>query len=200
MGSNHSWQGGLKKSNFSTPSFADNSNGCNKSFQFQVLHNEIPKCMVAMIRWSNLHLIKINPDKTEIILLRPPSLDNQILTNGVFIGDHCIRFSNELKKLESGGTKIWISINKYIVCYDKDTRSAEVLGKSRNFRKKIICISWFMQSLPVDWITAIASCAGPAEKISTNCRIYRTVQQKWFWERERETQLLKPYEITIGSI
>ena len=99
----------FQKCKFSTSSFADDSNGRKKfalSFQFQVLHNEIPKCMEAMIRWSNLHFMKINPDKTEIILLRPPSLDKQVLINGVFIGDQCIRFSNEVKNVG-----VWLDKN-----------------------------------------------------------------------------------------
>ena len=99
----------FKECKFSTSSFADDSNGRKKfalSFQFQVLHNEIPKCMEAMIRWSNLHFMKINPDKTEIILLRPPSLNSRVLINGVFIGDQCIRFSNEVKNVG-----VWLDEN-----------------------------------------------------------------------------------------
>ena len=70
------------------------------------LHNEIPKCIEAMIRWSNVHFMKINPDKTEIILLRPPSLDGQVVINGVFIGDQCIRFSDEVKNVG-----VWLDKN-----------------------------------------------------------------------------------------
>ena len=87
----------FQKCKFSTSSFEDDSNGRKKfalSFQFQVLHNEIPKCMEAMIKWSNIHFMKINPDKTEIILLRPPPLDGQVVISGVLIGDQCIRFSD----------------------------------------------------------------------------------------------------------
>ena len=62
--------------------------------------------MEAMIKWSNVHFMKINPDKTEIILLRPPSLDGQVVINGVFIGDQCIRFSDEVKNVG-----VWLDKN-----------------------------------------------------------------------------------------
>ena len=48
----------------------------------------------------------INTDKTEIILLRPPSLNSRVLINGVFIGDQCIRFSNEVKNVG-----VWLDEN-----------------------------------------------------------------------------------------
>ena len=109
----------FKACNFSTSSFADDSNGSKEfalSFQFHVLHNEIPKCMESLIRWSNLHSMKINPNKTEIILLRPQPLHSQVKINWVFIEDQCIRVSDKVKNVE-----VW-------------------LGKYLNFNKRVNAI------------------------------------------------------------
>ena len=43
--------------------------------------------------------MKINPDKTEIILLRPSALNDEVIINGVFIDGQCIRFSNKVKNV-----------------------------------------------------------------------------------------------------
>ena len=45
------------------------------------------------------HFLKINADKTEIILFRPPSTKSVPTIQGMFIGDTCIRFSDTVKLL-----------------------------------------------------------------------------------------------------
>ena len=60
----------FKKCMFSTSSFADDSNGRKQfalTFQFDVLTNEIVDCMNKIVKWSFIHFMKINPDKTEIL-------------------------------------------------------------------------------------------------------------------------------------
>ena len=56
---------------FNSSSFADDSNGRRTfaiTFQFNILSSEVVKCMDEIVQWSNLHFMKINPDKTEILL------------------------------------------------------------------------------------------------------------------------------------
>ena len=43
--------------------------------------------------------MKINPDKTEILLFYPPELHNEVLIKGVLFEDQCIRFSECVKNV-----------------------------------------------------------------------------------------------------
>ena len=49
--------------------------------------------------WMNTHFLKLNTDKTEIILLCPPQFKNTEKLQGVFIDQNCVRFSDNLKIL-----------------------------------------------------------------------------------------------------
>ena len=106
----------FKHCTFSTSSFADDSNGRKRfalTFQFNVLKNDIPKCLDLIIEWSNAQFMKINPDKTEIELLCPSSLNKEIIIKGVIYKDQCIRFATEVKNVG-----VWIdrnlNMNKHI--------------------------------------------------------------------------------------
>ena len=101
---------------FTTSSFADDSNGRKQfalTFQFHVINNDIRNCLNHIINWSNAHYMKINPDKTDIMLLRPRSMNKDVIINGIIFEDQCIRFSTEVKNVG-----IWIdknlSMNKHI--------------------------------------------------------------------------------------
>ena len=99
----------FKKRSFNSSSFADDSNGRKTfalTFQFNVLKNEVVKCIDEIIKWSFVHYMKINPDKTEIMLFRPPSLNKEVIINGVFIEGQCIRFSDEVKNVG-----VWLDKN-----------------------------------------------------------------------------------------
>ena len=47
----------------------------------------------------NINFLKINPEKTEILLLYPKSIASQVIIKGTFIEGKCIRFSNEVKNV-----------------------------------------------------------------------------------------------------
>ena len=49
--------------------------------------------------------MKINPDKTELLLC-PSSLNREVIIGGVFLGDQCIRFSREVKNVG-----VWLDRN-----------------------------------------------------------------------------------------
>ena len=92
----------FKACSFSSCSFADDSNGSRKfslQFQFNILTNDIPNCMAEISHWMNLMFLKINPDKTEIILFHPKVLQERVLIKGTFVGDQCIRFSSAVKNV-----------------------------------------------------------------------------------------------------
>ena len=92
----------FKFCNFNTSSFADDSNGRQSftlKFQFQVLTKDVVNCMKFIVEWSHAHFMKINPDKTELLLLYPPSLNREVVIKGVFIEEQCIRFSEQVKNV-----------------------------------------------------------------------------------------------------
>ena len=57
--------------------------------------------------------MKINPEKTELMLLYPPSLSKEVIIKGVILEGQCIRFSNQVKNVG-----VWIdcnlSMNKHV--------------------------------------------------------------------------------------
>ena len=99
----------FKHCTFSTSSFADDSNGRKQfamTFQFNILKNEISNCMDHIIKWSNAHFMKINPNKTEILLLCPRWLNKEIIIKGVIYNEQCIRFATEVKNVG-----VWLDRN-----------------------------------------------------------------------------------------
>ena len=108
----------FKHCRFNSSSFADDSNGRRTfalTFQFNVLTSEVIKCMDEVVQWSNIHFMKINPDKTELLLLRPASLNKDVIINGIMYQGQCIRFSNQVKNVG-----VWLDQNltmdKHINC------------------------------------------------------------------------------------
>jgi hypothetical protein len=68
-------------------------------FQNQVLGADIEDCMKVIYNWMNIHFLKLNQDKTMIIVIVPPSLRKEIIINGVFLNNECIRFVDAAKNL-----------------------------------------------------------------------------------------------------
>ena len=87
----------FKKCMFSSSSFADDSNG-RRTFACAEKKNDV-SCIEEVIQWSFAHYMKINPEKTEIILFRPAFLNKDVVINGVFVEGQCIRFSDEVKNV-----------------------------------------------------------------------------------------------------
>ena len=101
---------------FLTSSFADDSNGRRTfalTFQFQAITNEVVNCVNRIVTWSHAHFMKINPEKTELMLLYPSSLRKEVIIKGVILEGQCIRFSNQVKNVG-----VWIdsnlSMNKHV--------------------------------------------------------------------------------------
>ena len=125
----------IQNSGFMSTSFADDSNGSKKfaiTFQYNVLKHDVPKCIAEVTEWMNSMFLKINPDKTEIILFHPDWLKSQVVIRGTNIGDECIRFSDEVKNIG-----VWLDqnlnldkhINKIVShCY----KLLKDLGRIRN--------------------------------------------------------------------
>ena len=87
---------------FKSTAFADDSNGMKSfsiSFQYSILKDEVKNCIDQVTIWMNQLFLKINPDKTEIILFYPKSLHHQIIIGGTIIGEDSIRFSKFVKNV-----------------------------------------------------------------------------------------------------
>lgn len=120
----------FKKCNFNTTSFADDANGSKTfalTFQYNVLKNDLPACLREVTTWMNINFLKINADKTEILLLFPESLSNKVIIRGVLYEDQCIRFSKDVKNVG-----VWLDQN---VNFDKHTN--KIVSHSHKLLKDI---------------------------------------------------------------
>ena len=61
--------------------------------------NDVKNCVEQVTKWSYIQFLKINPDKTEMILFHPKSMQHQIIIKGTIIGEECIRYSKEVKNV-----------------------------------------------------------------------------------------------------
>ena len=87
----------FKKCKFVSSSFADDSNGrktFSVTFQHNILKNEVAKCLEEVTAWMNYQFLKINPDKTELLLFYPESLENDIIIRGTMINDKQLMINN----------------------------------------------------------------------------------------------------------
>ena len=92
----------IEKCGFCTSGYADDNNAYQSfslNFQFGLITQKLPYLMSEITKWMNCHFLKINPDKTEIILFLPTKLSNAPTINGTFLGENCIRFSERVKNL-----------------------------------------------------------------------------------------------------
>lgn len=88
---------------FATSGYADDNNAYNSfalTFQFHVIKKKLPSLVNQINEWMNLYFLKMNPDKTEIIMLLPPNLNDVNTIKGCIFSDGmCIRFSDVVKNL-----------------------------------------------------------------------------------------------------
>ena len=106
----------FRQCGFNTTAFADDSNGRKTfsiSFQYNVLVYDVKDCIEQITKWSYIQCLKINPDKTEMILFHPKSMEHQIIIGGTIVGDDCIRYSKEVKNVG-----VWLdqhmTMNKHV--------------------------------------------------------------------------------------
>ena len=96
-------------------SFADDTNGMKTfslAFQYNILKNDVACCMENVGQWMNTQFLKINPDKTEILLFYPKSLQKYVIIKGIIFKEHCVRFSNEVKNVG-----VWLDKNLTLDCH-----------------------------------------------------------------------------------
>ena len=64
-----------------------------------MLGADIQECMEVIGDWMNSHFLRLNQDKTKIIVVIPPSLRKEIMIKGMFLNSECIRFVDSAKNL-----------------------------------------------------------------------------------------------------
>ena len=68
-------------------------------FQLTAFREDIQNCFDMISKWMNHFFLCLNTNKTKILIIAPPSLRNQIIINGIFINNKCIRFVSSAKNL-----------------------------------------------------------------------------------------------------
>ena len=93
----------IRNAGFSTSGYADDNNAYKSfalTFQLNVVSKQLPDLLDQINEWMNLFFLKMNPDKTEIIMLMPQQLKDVHTINGCIFSDgNCIRFANFVKNL-----------------------------------------------------------------------------------------------------
>ena len=101
----------ISAAGFNTSGYADDSNArltFALTFQHTVITQQLPNLMEKITQWMNHFFLKINPDKTEIILFIPQSLRHHPTINGTFFSNGtCIRFSNT-------ATNLGVKLDKFL--------------------------------------------------------------------------------------
>ena len=100
----------IENHGFSTSGYADDNNARQSfalHFQYDVINFQLPTLMNKIKNWMHSHFLKINPDKTEVIVFLPNTLKNERTINGAFLEGDCIRFSHVVKNLG-------FSLDKYL--------------------------------------------------------------------------------------
>ena len=87
---------------FNIEGFADD-NQLTKKFlvqlQVEALGDNIRNCIENISRWMHKHFLWLNADKTKILVIAPPKIQEQIVIRGVMFDNNCIRFVNSAKNL-----------------------------------------------------------------------------------------------------
>ena len=93
----------IKNLGFNTSGYADDNNATNTfalTFQHNMIAEQLPNLVTQIHEWMNSFFLKMNPDKTEIIMFLPQHLKDVHTINGcIFPDGTCIRFANFVKSL-----------------------------------------------------------------------------------------------------
>ena len=87
-----------------TAGYADDTHAMKSfpfSMQFNIASSDIPQLISCIALWMKKFALKINPDKTEVIVFRAPRpIHSHIAINGTILADGtCVRFSKCVKNL-----------------------------------------------------------------------------------------------------
>ena len=125
---------------FECLAFADDKNGYtlfSLACEFDVFRTKVPQCLEQVKTWASEHLLKLNKDKTEILVFGDKAFLNTMKIHGIFTDRDersCIRFSESAKYLG-----VWLDTHlTFDVHVSKMISSGYAkLRKIRTYRKHI---------------------------------------------------------------
>ena len=89
------------KCGFNTSSYADDSNGRLQfmiNMQYSSICVNIPYLLGEVQTFMNSHQLKMNKQKTEILLFHPKGMTGHVI-KGLFLNNECVRMSNDCRYL-----------------------------------------------------------------------------------------------------
>ena len=67
--------------------------------QVYALGEDIQNCFDEIGKWMNEYFLRLNANKTKILIILPPRLRTSIVIRGTFINGDCIRFAHSARNL-----------------------------------------------------------------------------------------------------
>ena len=67
--------------------------------QVQALGGDINYCFDMISKWMQKYFLCLNPSKTKILIVMPPSSNNTVTMKGTFINKNCVRFVSSAENL-----------------------------------------------------------------------------------------------------
>lgn len=151
---------------FKSSSFADDSNGrktFSLTFQFSILNLEVSRCMMEIVSWMKANYLKVNPDKTEIMLFHPHNVNT---VSGLFLENKCIRFSKIVKNV---GVKLdqHLTLKSHINhVVSHSYKLLKDIGRVRTFlsKKDLASLVHAVISNRLDYCNALFTCCSTKER------------------------------------
>ena len=87
---------------FDMEGYADDNQLLKKfivSFQMEILGFSINECLKSVSEWMNKFCLKLNKDKTKILVFAHPLIMKYIKIHGIFVDGECVRFVDCAKNL-----------------------------------------------------------------------------------------------------
>ena len=113
------------------------------------LGKDIVQCLNHIGIWMNEYFLKLNPSKTKILVLAPPSVQPEIIIRGVLFDKECIRFVQSAKNLGvvlDSELSFADQVNKVVKsCFSTIRQLSQIKGfLSEEQLKQLVCSYVFM--------------------------------------------------------
>jgi len=92
----------IEPTGFDIDGYADDNQLLKRFLPVQqgyALADSIQHCLNCILQWMNEYFLRLNQEKTKILVIAPPSIRKQIKIGGVFLRNTCVRFVESAKDL-----------------------------------------------------------------------------------------------------